>query len=122
MLALLGLCKGHHVKTRDMKRPDGTEYKITEHSVLLQVEQFNQYDMPESKIIAVRMSKSQVDNGVDKIWDQLKERQVSADVYIQAWASKAGNAGYDYWLSSKGHPLNLQQVPATNKPQAVANG
>lgn len=40
---------------------------------------------------------------------------------VQAWASRAGNAGFDFWLSGDGLPLQLQAVqPAAPKAAASA--
>ncbi|HDQ8769402.1 TPA: hypothetical protein QBP35_006501, partial [Pseudomonas aeruginosa] len=107
MLALIGLCQGYYSETRTINGQNG-QTQITEHSVLLQVEQPNKFGLIEQKIIAVRLSKKHMEGGLNNAWNQQKGKVVSMPVFVQAWASRAGNAGYDYWLSGDGLPLNLQ--------------
>jgi len=81
-LVLIGLCHGFNSNTRTM----GTN-TFTDNQVLVEVE-----------------------TGVNNVWNQLKGKQVSVPVFVGAWASKAGNAGFDLWLSGDGKPMNVQLV------------
>ncbi|WP_432421967.1 hypothetical protein [Pseudomonas aeruginosa] len=47
------------------------------------------------------MSKRHMDGGLNNVWKMEKGKTVSVPVFIQAWASKSGNAGFDYWLSGR---------------------
>jgi len=104
-LVLLGLCHGFNSNTRTV----GTNTFI-DNQVLVEVEQLNQYGIPEVKTIPVKLSKKHVESGIGNAWNQLKGKQVSVPVFVGAWASKAGNAGFDLWLSGDGKPMNVQQV------------
>ncbi|MCU9208808.1 hypothetical protein OE424_17505, partial [Pseudomonas aeruginosa] len=83
---------------------------ITEHYVLVQVEHSTKFGISENKVIQVRISKRHMDGGLNNVWKMEKGKTVSVPVFIQAWASKSGNAGFDYWLSGDGMPLKLQAV------------
>ncbi|EPG7743168.1 DNA-binding protein [Pseudomonas aeruginosa] len=107
MLALIGLCQGYYSDTRNVNTANGPS-QIVEHSVLVQVEQTNKFGMPETKVVQVRISKRHMDGGLNNVWKMEKGKTVSVPVFIQAWASKSGNAGFDYWLSGDGMPLKLQ--------------
>lgn len=112
MLALIGLCQGYYLNQKEIRGQNGPT-TISEHSVLIMVEESNKYGIVEQKIKEIRLSKKHMEGGLNHLWDQLKGKQVSVPVFIQSWASKAGNSGYDYWLSGDGKPLNLQQVKST---------
>lgn len=103
MLVLIGLCHGFHSNTRTIG-----EKTFVDNQVLVEVQQMSQYGTPEVKTIPVKLSKRQFENGVQHVWEKLKGTQVSVPVFIGAWASKAGNAGYDIWLSGDGKPVNVQ--------------
>lgn len=115
MLALIGLCQGYHSAPKDIRGPNGPT-TIVEHSILITVQEPNKYGMVDEKIKEVRLSKKHMDAGIDKLWNQLRDKQVSVPVFVQTWASSKGNSGYDFWLSGDGKPLALQQV----KPAPVA--
>ncbi|MDU3111041.1 DNA-binding protein [Corynebacterium sp.] len=114
-LVLIGLCQGYYSETRNVNTASGPT-QITEHSVLIQVEQSNKFGMSEERIVQVRLSKKHMENGLNNAWNNQKGKQVCMPVFVQTWASKAGNSGFDYWLSGDGMPINLQ--PAA--PKAVA--
>lgn len=103
MLALIGLCRGFHTNTRTVG-----QNQFTDNSVLVEVEQPNQYGLNETKTIAVKLSKRHMEAGMNNMWNQHNGKQVSVPVFVSAWASKSGNAGFDYWLSGDGKPLNVQ--------------
>lgn len=110
MLALIGLCHGFNTNTRTVH-----QNTFTDNQVLIEVEQTNQYGLPEVKTVAVKLSKKHMELGLNNVWNQLKGKQVSVPVFVGAWASKAGNAGYDLWLSGEGKPLNIQLVKAVQQ-------
>ncbi|MCY1376483.1 hypothetical protein D9M68_483610 [compost metagenome] len=112
-LVLIGLCHGYNSNTRTVG-----DKTFTDHQVLVEVEQLNQFNIPEVKTIAVKLSKKHMDAGLNNVWNQLKGKQVAAPVFVGAWASKAGNAGFDLWLSGDGKPVNLQLV---KQPVAAAS-
>lgn len=103
MLALIGLCRGFHTNTRTVG-----QNTFVDNSVLVEVEQPNQYGLVETKTIAVKLSKRHMELGMNNMWNQYNGKQVSVPVFVSAWASKSGSAGFDYWLSGDGKPLNLQ--------------
>jgi len=105
MLVLLGLCHGFNSNTRQI----GSN-TFTDNQVLIEVEQLNQYGIPEVKTVAVKLSKKHMEAGLNNSWNQMKGKNVSIPVFVGAWASKAGNAGFDYWLAGDGKALNVQLV------------
>jgi hypothetical protein len=111
-LVLLGLCHGYNSNQRQVG-----DKSFTDHQILVEVEQLNQYGIPEVKTIAVKLSKKHMEQGLNNAWNQLKGKTVSVPVFVGAWASKAGNAGYDLWLAGDGKPLNIQAI----KPVAAAS-
>ncbi|MCQ4285802.1 hypothetical protein NA633_22180 [Pseudomonas stutzeri] len=112
MLALIGLCRGFHTSTRTVR-----ENTFVDNSILVEVDQPNQYGLNETKTIAIKLSKRNMEAGLNNLWTQFNGKQVSVPVFVVGWASKAGNAGFDYWLSGDGKPLNLQL--AQTAPKAV---
>lgn len=106
-LVLMGLCHGFNSSTRTVG-----QNQFTDNQVLVEVEQLNQYGLPEVKTIAVKLSKKHMEGGLNNAWNMQKGKQVAVPVFVGAWASKAGNAGFDLWLSGDGKPLNVQAVKA----------
>lgn len=106
-LVLLGLCHGFHSNQRTVG-----QNQFTDNVILVEVEQINQFGIPEVKTVQVKLSKKHMEGGLNNLWNQHKGKPVSVPVFVGAWASKAGNAGFDLWLSGDGRPLNLQQVKA----------
>jgi hypothetical protein len=111
-LALLGLCHGYHSNQRTVG-----QNQFTDHVVLVEVEQLNQFGIPEVKTVQVKLSKKHMEQGLNNVWNQLKGKTVSVPVFVGAWASKAGNAGFDLRLSGDGKPMNLQLA---SKPVAAS--
>ena len=103
MLVLIGLCHGYHSNIRTVG-----QNSYTDHLLLLEVEQVNQFGIAENKTIQVKLSKKHMEQGVNNVWNQLKGKQVSCPVFVSAWSSKSGNAGFDFWLSGDGKPVNVQ--------------
>ena len=112
-LVLLGLCHGYHTNVRTFG-----DKNYTDQVILVEVEQINQFGIAENRTIQVKLSKKHLEQGVNNVWNQLKGKPVSVPVFVSAWASKGGNAGFDLWLSGDGKPLNFQLA---NKPVAAAS-
>lgn len=111
-LVLLGLCHGYHSN----KRTVGAN-EFTDHVILVEVEDLNQFGIPEVKTVQVKLSKAQMDGGFNNLWNQHKGKTVAVPVFVSPWASKAGNAGHDLRLAGDGKPLNVQAI----KPVAAAS-
>ncbi len=107
MLTLTGLCHGYNSNTRTIG-PN----QFTDHQVLIEVSDLNQYGIPEVKTVAVKLSKKHMEEGYNNAWNQQKGKTVSIPVRVGAWASKAGNAGYDFWLAGDGKPVPFQLATA----------
>ena len=117
MQLLIGFCQGYYLKERTVNGAKG-QSNITEHYVLIQTTELNQFGLPEEKTTMVRLAKKHIENGVHHLWDQMKGKQVAACFFIQPWASKAGNAGYDRWFSGDGKPVT--SIPGLTKPVSSA--
>lgn len=112
MLLLTGLCHGYKLNTRQQ----GTN-TFTDHFVLVEIQDTNQYGIAETKTVAIKLAKGDVEGGLNHVYDQYKGKQVSVPVRVSAWASKAGNAGFDFWLSGDRKPVAIQM----GKPLAAAS-
>lgn len=106
-LVLIGLCHGYNARNRTVG-----QNTFTDHNILIEVEQLNQYGIAERKTEAVTISRGLMEKGIQHVWDQLKGKQVSVPVFVSTWTSKAGKAGFDLYLAGDGKPLNLQLKPA----------
>jgi len=116
MLLLIGFCQGYFCETRQVR-----DNSITEHSVLVQTTVTNKFGLQEEKFIQVRLSKKHMESGINNVWNQLKDKQVAVPVFVQPWASKAGNAGFDYWLSGDGKPVTNLQLSKSPAPVAAVS-
>lgn len=105
MLTLTGLCHGFHTDTRTVG-----QNTFTENLILLEVQDTNQYGLPEVKTVKVKLSKKNMESGLNNVWGQQKGKPVAVPVFVAAWASKAGNAGFDYYLSGNGLPKVAHQA------------
>lgn len=103
MLLLTGLCHGYKAN----KRTVGTN-EFVDHLVLLEVQDTNQYGLAETKTVGVKLAKADIENGVQHQFDALKGKSVSVPVRVSPWASKAGNAGFDLYISGDRKPVNMQ--------------
>lgn len=112
MLLLIGLCHGYKANTRTQ----GAN-QFTDHLVLVEVEDTNQYGIAETKTVGIKLSKADVEGGLQHVYDQYKGKPISVPVRVGPWASKVGNAGYDFWLSGDRRPVNMQIA----KPVAAAS-
>lgn len=112
MLLLTGYCHGYKAN----KRTVGPN-EFTDNLLLVEVQDINQFGIAETKTIGIKLSKADIDAGIHHVYDGLKGKQVTAPVRVGPWASKAGNAGFDYWLSGDRRPVNMQLV----KPVAAAS-
>lgn len=103
-LVLLGLCHGFYSNNRTVG-----QNTFTDNVVLVEVEQVNQFGINENKTVQVMLSKKQMEQGLNNVWNQLKGKTVAVPVFVSSWASKSGSSvGYDLRLSGDGKPLNLQ--------------
>lgn len=112
MLLLTGLCHGYKANPRTQ----GTN-QFTDHLLLVEVQDQNQYGIAETKTVGIKLSKADVEGGLQHVYDQYKGKPISVPVRVGPWASKAGNAGYDFWLSGDRRPVNMQIA----KPVAAAS-
>lgn len=103
MLLLTGLCHGYKQNVRQQ----GTN-TFQDNFVLVEIQDTNQYGIAETKTIVIKLSKADVDTGLQHVYDQYKGKQVSVPVRVSPWASKAGNAGFDFWLSGDRKPIAIQ--------------
>lgn len=103
MLLLTGLCHGYKSNTRKVGTND-----FVDHMVLVEVQDLDQYGIPQVKTASVKLSKADLENGVQHQYDALKGKPVTVPVRVGPWASKAGNAGFDYWISGDRKPVNMQ--------------
>jgi len=103
MLLLTGLCHGYKAN----KRTVGAN-EFIDHLLLLEVQDVNQYGLAETKTVGVKLAKADIENGVQHQFDALKGKAVSVPVRVSPWASKAGNAGFDLYISGDRKPVNMQ--------------
>lgn len=115
MLLLTGLCHGYKANTRR----NGTN-EFTDHLLLLEVQDTNQYGIPETKTVGIKLSKADVEGGLQHLYDQLKGKALTVPVRVGPWASKAGNAGFDFWLSGDRKPVQMQIKPPAAPVQAAS--
>lgn len=107
MLVLTGICRGHSSKTK----PNN----IVEDYILVEHERIGEFGQIEVVTSGVRLSKSAMSSGVVAVYNAMKDKTVCVPVYVSVWKSKAGNVGYDYWLSlndNQGKPVPLQHKSA----------
>lgn len=112
MLLLTGLCHGYKANQRTV----GAN-QFTDHLLLIEVQDTNQFGIAETKTVGIKLSKADVEAGIQHVYEQYKGKPVTAPVRVGPWASKAGNAGFDFWLSGDRRPVNMQIA----KPVAAAS-
>jgi hypothetical protein len=103
MLLLTGLCHGYKAN----KRTVGAN-EFIDHLVLVEVQDTNQFGIPETKTVGIKLSKADIEAGIQHMYDQIKGKPLTVPVRVGPWASKAGNAGFDFWLSGDRKPVNMQ--------------
>ena len=103
MLLLTGLCHGYKANQRKVG-----DKEFTDHLILVEVQDTNQFGILETKTIGIKLAKSDLDAGLQHVYDQYKAKPVTVPVRVGPWASKAGNAGFDYWLSGDRRPVAMQ--------------
>ena len=106
MLLLTGLCHGYKANNRTV----GSN-QFTDHLVLVEVQDTNQFGIPETKTIGIKLAKADIEGGLQHVYDGYKGKPISVPVRVSPWASKAGNAGFDYWLSGDRRPVAMQIKP-----------
>lgn len=117
MLLISGLCHGYKANKRTFNGND-----FVDHLLLIEVQDQNQFGIPETKTVGIKLSKADIEQGIQHVYDQIKGKPVTAPVRVGAWASKAGNAGFDFWLSGDRKPVNMQIGVVTPVPrQQVAS-
>ena len=115
MLLLTGLCHGYKANNRTV----GAN-QFTDHLLLVEVQDKNQYGIDETKTIGIKLSKADIDGGIQHLYDQFKGKPLTVPVRVGPWASKAGNAGYDFWLSGDRKPIQMQIKPPAAAVQAAS--
>ncbi|WP_437882144.1 DNA-binding protein [Pseudomonas sp. LRF_L74] len=103
MLLLTGLCHGFKANTRTVGANS-----FTDNLVLVEVQDKNQFGIDETKTIGIKMAKADLEAGLNHLYDQYKGKPVTVPVRVGPWASKAGNAGFDFWLSGDRKPVQMQ--------------
>lgn len=112
MLLQMGLCKG----VTSNEKPNG----IIEHYLVITEEAKDQFGQDVEVSVGVKVSKRQLDSGIENAYKQYIGKQVAVPVYKKAWRSKSSAAfGSDLWLSGDGLPVPLQRVQA--RPASVAS-
>lgn len=114
MLLLTGLCHGYKANVRQF---NGNEY--TDHLILLETQDTNQYGISETKTTSIKLSKADMEGGIHHLYDQFKGKPLTVPVRVGAWTSKAGNAGFDFWLSGDRKPVQMQIKPPAAAVQAT---
>ena len=95
----IGMCDGYSSVTKG----NG----ITEHFVLMVADQQDQYGRTVEVTTGIKIGKRHMEQGMDKLYSNLKGKQIAVPVFPSVWKSKAGNVGYDYFLADDGKPLTL---------------
>lgn len=96
----LGLCKG--ISTKD--KGNG----IVETYVLVVSEGRDEYGQVVDVTTGIRIGKSHLEAGVDRIYQNYAGKQVAVPFFPKPWKSKAGNVGLERWLAGDGKPVNIQ--------------
>ncbi len=113
MFTKMGLCKGVHSK----EKPNG----IIEHYLVITSPGRDQFGQDIEESVGLKVSKRQLDSGIENAYKKYIDQQVCVPVYAKAWKSKTGTAfGMDYWLSDDGLPIPVQRVQP--RPAAVSGG
>lgn len=112
MLVQMGLCKGVTSKEKN----NG----IIEHYLVLTAPGKDQFGQEIEHSVGLKVSKRQLDSGIENAYKAYIGKQVAVPVYAKAWKSKNGAAfGLDLWLSDDGLPVPIQRVQG--RPAAVAS-
>ncbi len=113
MLVQMGLCKGITSK----EKMNG----IIEHYLVLTAPGRDQFGQETEQSVGLKVSKRQLDGGIENAYKAYIGKQVAVPVYAKAWKSKTGTAfGMDLWLSDDGLPVPVQRVQP--RPAPVAAG
>lgn len=113
MLVQLGVCKGVTSKEK--------QNGIIEHYLVLTAPGRDQFGQETEQSVGLKVSKRQLDSGIENSYKQFIGKQVAVPVYAKAWKSKAGTAfGMDLWLSDDGMPVPVQRIQP--RPAAVSGG
>jgi hypothetical protein len=113
MLVQLGVCRGVTSKEK--------QNGIIEHYLVLTAPGRDQYGQETEQSVGLKVSKRQLDSGIENAYKAHIGKQVAVPVYAKAWKSKNGPAfGMDLWLSDDGLPVPVQRVQP--RPAAVSGG
>lgn len=103
MLLQIGLCKG----VTSNEKSNG----IIEHFLVVIEEQKDQFGQDVEVSVGIKISKRQLDGGIENAYKQFVGKQVAVPVYKKAWKSKTSAAfGVDLWASGDGLPVPIQRV------------
>lgn len=103
MLLQIGLCKG----VTSNEKNNG----IIEHFLVLTAEQKDQFGQDVEVSVGIKISKRQLDGGIENAYKQFVGKQVAVPVYYKGWKSKTSAAfGVDLWASGDGLPVPIQRV------------
>lgn len=103
MLLQIGLCKG----VTSNEKTNG----IIEHFLVVTAEQKDQFGQDVEVSIGLKVSKRQLDSGIENAYKPYIGKQVAVPVYAKAWKSKAGTSfGLDLWLSGDGLPVPVSRT------------
>lgn len=111
MLVQMGVCKGVTSKEK--------QNGIIEHYLVLTAPGRDQFGQETEQSVGLKVSKRQLDSGIENAYKPYIGKQVAVPVYPKAWKSKNGPSfGMDLWLSDDGLPVPVQRVQP--RPAAVA--
>lgn len=105
MLLQLGLCKGVTSK----EKFNG----IIEHYLVITAPGRDEFGQDVETSVGLKVSKRQLDSGIENAYKQHIGKQVAVPVYAKAWKSKSSAAfGMELWVSGDGLPVPVQHVAA----------
>ncbi|TRX76706.1 DNA-binding protein [Pseudomonas mangiferae] len=103
MLLQVGLCKG----VTSNEKANG----IIEHFLVVTASQKDQFGQEVEVSVGIKVSKRQLDSGIENAYKPHIGKQVAVPVFAKAWKSKAGTSfGMDLWASGDGLPVPIQRV------------
>lgn len=111
MFLKYGICKGTSQKAKN-------NGEIIEHYVLIVSEGRDEFGQTVDVTTGIRLSKRQMEAGVNRMYDQLKDKHVAVPFFVKQWKAKSGATGLEYWLDGEGRPVNLQPKPVQNAENA----
>jgi len=105
MLLQIGLCKGFSIS----EKVNG----IIEYYIVVTVQKTDKFGLQVEDSIGIKVSKRQLDSGIENAYKQFLGKQVAVPVYVKAWKSKTGTSfGLEIWASGDGLPVPIQRIEA----------